>query len=487
MSGSVGGVDASIPLQAGRGSQQSNPLQQIGEFANAARGINELKLFPGQQQLQQQAIQRGGVSNAQQFNQAAYGAAAHLLALPEGGITHSTVTSTLASAEQMGIPTHGVIADIMKIMPTGDGPDFDRQMRSLILSRTQAPQAAAGAVTPTPGMLNLGGQIVPTLTAPPGSAGQGSVTQSGPGFAPSLSPSEKAAQVGRPVTGEEAARLGVPPGTIITETLADRLTQQGASGALTPQRTPPLGNGAFGPNGGRLAPPPALLNPNRSQAAAAPASGGPVVTGQSPAQLANQTTQGAQAAAGFNNITEQGNRARMQDAQLATMENDLNQFSSGTGAGKTLDFKRALVSWAPGLAVSLGVDPTKVAANESFNKLAAQIADAQGAGSDARLAVNQEANPSAHLSPEGASLIIKQLRGNADYLRAQQQLAVKYPDKTDYNGFSAQVTNNLDPRAFQFARLSPEQKRTYFNSLGDGKEQFKKAYLWSKEQGLLAQ
>ena len=62
MSGNIGGgtADASIPLQAGRGTTQpENPLQMVGQFANVQNALNANRLFPGQLQQQQQGKHRG--------------------------------------------------------------------------------------------------------------------------------------------------------------------------------------------------------------------------------------------------------------------------------------------------------------------------------------------------------------------------------------------------------------------------------------------
>ena len=119
MSGSVaglgnGGIDPSIPLQAGKGVMQSNPLATIGQFANTANSLNQLRLFPGQQQLQQQAIQGGATSLAQQNLRAVYGSQIPLLAKPQGTITIDDVTTGLASAEHnLGLVTQPVLQDIL--------------------------------------------------------------------------------------------------------------------------------------------------------------------------------------------------------------------------------------------------------------------------------------------------------------------------------------------------------------------------------------
>lgn len=167
--------------------------------------------------------------------------------------------------------------------------------------------------------------------------------------------------------------------------------------------------------------------------------------------------------------TDQDQPAQGQQVILGNMLSDLHRFSSGTGAQTVLDFKRAIVTWAPSVARSFGIKPDEVSGQESFDKLAAQLAQSQGAGSDYRMAINQSANPHSSLSPEGASFIIAQLQGNADYLRARAQLARNWPSKSDYSGFQDSV-RDLDPRVFQMSRMTQEERQAYWKSL-DSAEQ----------------
>lgn len=139
MSGSLSASDvqSSIPLQAGRGlQQQTNPLQTITEFAQAKNALNNLQLFSGQQQLQQQAVQGGQVNLANLQNASAYRALTPLLA--GGPITHDSLTTALGSVESnLGLPTHQILNDVVATDPGGDGPDFDSKIRAMIASRSQ--------------------------------------------------------------------------------------------------------------------------------------------------------------------------------------------------------------------------------------------------------------------------------------------------------------------------------------------------------------
>jgi hypothetical protein len=229
--------------------------------------------------------------------------------------------------------------------------------------------------------------------------------------------------------------------------------------APLPQPSPaapasPFGGGAFVPSTSAPAPTP-------------PPAATPVATATRPVgSTASPGEEEAMKAAGprFQAESDSDTAAQGQLSQLGTMLSDLGRFQSGSGAGKTLDWKRAAVSWAPQLAARFGIKPDEVAAQESFDKVAAQLAQTQGANSDYRMGVNQAANPHSSLSPEGADFIIRSLQGNADYLRARAAAARAWPSKSDYQGFQTSIAG-LDPRAFQLARMTNEQRTSYWNSL----------------------
>lgn len=245
-----------------------------------------------------------------------------------------------------------------------------------------------------------------------------------------------------------------------------------------PAGAAPLGDGRFPTL------PPALLNPNKPGRAAAVPNDGVVTTGQGPAAAAAATETGGVNAKAFAGITEQGVASQGQNATLGNMLADAGQFTSGMT--KANDFKTFATRQAPSIAAAFGIDPAKVSAQESFDKLAAQIASQQGAGSDARLAVAQTGNPSSHLTPQGVDMILRQLQGNADFNQARSKLADAWPNKADRSGFENGPAANIDPRAFQFQRLTPAQRQTYVDSLSKPDAiKVRKSYNFAAQNGLL--
>lgn len=484
MSGSMtGGVDAGIALQAGKGVQQPNALQTIGQFAGIQNAMNANRLFPGQLQQQGIATQGQQLTLAKAQNAAAYQSGLPIVSNPN--FTLDDLTGAFGSAEKnMGIPTHQVVSDIVSLPLTPNTPEWRQAVKGIITSRSQVdPGSAVGVLTPLAGPDYSNGQAVqPTLRAPAASASPGALSPNGAPIQQYPSRSELATQVGRPATADDAARLQVPAGTPLTETMLQRLTQQGA-GALAgpagaagvPGQPSPLGTGRL---------PAALRNPNATHAPASAPSGGPVVTGQSPAAIAEQTTRAGQSALAFQDYAKAGNQAQGQGATLGNMLADANQFT--TGPQGVNNFKAWLVRNGAALGTTFGIDPNKVSANESFDKLANQIADAQGAGSDARLAVIQHSNPGSHLSPGGVDSIIRQLQGNADYMQARSKVAAHWPDQTDRATFDDYMRDKLDPRAFQFSRMTPQQKIDYAKNLSDtDRKKLQSSYNWAVKNGAL--
>lgn len=454
MSGSiVGGVDSSIPLQAGKGVQQPNPLQTIGQFANVQNALNQNKLFPGQ--LQQQGIATQGQQLALQKaqNAAAYQVGLPVVANPN--FTLDDLTHTWGNAERnLGIVTQPALADVAGLSVAPNTPEWRQAVKNIIVSRSQTdPGAAVSSITPQAGPnIDTGPAVQPTTVSPPGATAPGVTAPAGSTFAKTLTPGE----------ASQPVRVGVvPPG-------------QPNAGAPV---MAPLGSSPFA-NGGRYNVPAALRNPN------APPTAGGVVTDLGPAQKAALDAQGGRSGGAFADIADQNVQARAQTAILGNMLGDTAAFTPGPE--KINDFKATLQRYAPSIAHAFGVSPESVSANESFDKLASQIASAVGDRSDASLAIAKKANPGSHLSAAGADLVIRSLQGFADYNQARAKLAAAYPNQQDRAGFEASVGASLDPRAFQFARMTGPQKTQYAATLSPAdRTQVQNAYNSAVGQGLI--
>lgn len=447
-------LEPNIALQAGQGvAAPPNPMDQLGRVVGIANAVGQNKLMGQALQTQQQAL-----------------AATRLRAL--GGIAATALSQsdpnnpdTLVHALHLGIDgavKNGVIDQgtaqhlFEGIANTASPGELVGRVKQFALMGLE-PNAALSRVYGENATMSNGQDVQPGVFRNPMFGG--GFTASGPAVPQFPSRAE---------LNERVIVAYDPKGNPI----------YGPKAAVTP---PSLGGSASSLGDGRGNIPPALRNPNAQPEP--PKTG--MVTAPGPAATAAQSATGGQAATRFGEIADQGVQAQSQDAILGNMYAEAAQFTTGTGADRIKKFSQAAVRFAPGLARAFGVDEKSVAANESFDKMAAQIADAQGAKSDARLSVTQNANPNSSLSSEGVKLIINQLRGNTDYLRARATLAAKWGDKADHQGFE-QFAKNLDPRAFQLLRMTPEQRTTYFSNLTQAdKDAIKRGMAWATEQGLI--
>ena len=469
-------IDPSISLQAGQGvTPLANPLDTYGKVATLANTLSQNRLIDASAQNavdQNRNIRLQGDTSAQALGSsqqsAINNAALSLAKLPDDQIGHETYR-TLDNLVQSNVITQQQAKSFGDVIAqTGNGSTDPAvgaaHLRAMLQGYAMRglPQGAQyEQAYGVRGTMSDGQSLQPGVFAPPSSGG---------GF----TPSGQATNV-YPSRADLATRTQTglnSDGSVKTGPLAN-VTPPNLAGPAARQ---PLGDGRF---------PSALRNP--ANATPAVPNDGNVTTSLGPASVAAKTATGAQSADAFQKISEEGDTARAQDAVLANMQNDAAQYESGPGQDKIKQFQAVVQRIAPGMSAAFGIKPEAIAANESFDKLVANLADAQGAKSDSRLSVTQAGIPSSSLTPEGRSMILNQLRGNTDYKRAIQKMAAAYPDKADREGFSANVANNLDPRAFQYARLTPVQRGNYLANIKDGSDMsaFQASYLWAEKNGLI--
>lgn len=451
-------IDPNIPLQAGAGAAApQNPLAQFGQVVGIANAMGQNKLQGVQTQAAEQELGRTRLR--------ALGAIAGT-ALSVYDPSNPASANGVVDALHMGIESavangtldQNTAQQLFKgIAATKTPDDLMGRVKQFALMGID-PNAALTRVYGQGGTMSDGQVQQPGVVRDPMFGG--GFTPAGQGVRQQVTPSELNERV---IVGYDAKGNPIygPKQQVTPRSL----------GGTAADTTSPLGDGRL---------PPALRNPANAQQGTSAN-----VTTPGPAATAAQSATGTQGAARFSQIADQGVAAQSQDAILGNMETEIAQFATGTGQDRIKNFQKATLRFAPGVARAFGIDEKSVAANESFDKLAAQIADAQGAGSDARLAVTQSANPGSTLTPEGARLILSQLRGNADYNKARATLASKWPDPADYAGFEQQA-KNLDPRVFQMLRMTGEQQRTFLKNLNDADNAaVKEAWSWAKENRLV--
>lgn len=452
-------LDPNIALQAGTGvAAPPNPLQQLGQVGNIANAFAQNKLLGQSLETQQQALAATRLRTL-----GAIAGTALRAYDPQNPASANGVVEALHLGIDSAVANGALDQNTAKqlyqgIAATQSPQDLIGRVQQFALMGID-PNAALTRIYGQPGVMSDGQTAQPGIVRDPMMGG--GFTAAGAGVPQFPSRSELATRVPGP-PGPGGAPTTVPLGSVTPPTL-------GGPAAST------LGDGRL---------PSALRNPANPAAPPLASPTGQVTTGIGPAQAAAQSATGGQAATRFTEIADQGVRAQSQDAILSNMLTEAAQFTTGAMADRVKKFGQFTVRFAPGLGRAFGVDEKTIAANESFDKLAAQIADAQGAGSDARLAVNQTANPNSSLSEEGVRLVINQLRGNADYMRARATLAANWPDKSDHQGFE-QFAKNLDPRVFQLIRMSPEQRTTFFNKMpAADREAVKQSWAWANSQGI---
>lgn len=156
--------------------------------------------------------------------------------------------------------------------------------------------------------------------------------------------------------------------------------------------------------------------------------------------------------------------------QIANLSN-LRDLSEEAATGPTANFeKRAGELWQrffPG--GSLPMDAKKLGNTEEYAKIAEQIAGQQasaGHATDAYLINAYGSNPNLELSKLGREGITNMLLGNVDAQRTQinewhKALASGQYKDQDFYDWVNRFNKTFDPRVFQYARMAPEQQKSF--------------------------
>lgn len=235
--GSIGGVDSSIPLRAGTGlGAPTDPMERIGKFATVSNAINT-------GQIQQQQLQSGKLSLFQQMKQTAM---AHLAPLVANGDikSMSDFTTALARLEGNGVITQPFIQTMSDSIARGG--DFNKTLRDMTVAGMQPPEKVGDVLYTRPGTLDVGGQIIPTLTGAPGTSREGQVTTPTQGFEKGYTPGERLPTLTRKATQADVdrdPRLTIGQDIPIPATeVVKPYSNPGIGGARLPQ-------GGLGPGG----------------------------------------------------------------------------------------------------------------------------------------------------------------------------------------------------------------------------------------------
>ena len=456
--------DGTVNLAAVRNALAANP--------DAAYGLPEATTTSQAQQGQQIGNQQQTFNLQQHRAAAVTGLLAPLAANPNA--TPADVARAAGGAISMGLSDpQTAVAMAQNLISSPKGIS---KAANDLLTASQTPEGQESQVYGTQGTQSNGQRILSGRYLP---MSQGGGFQANSQTPLGISPESLASQV----------QIAGPDGTPKSVSLGDWLAAQGHTALTNPGMPAPVSQPAPAAPGGQM-PPGAVKYPwNANGAPPAPASGasnayvdpGDVPTGSAAAPATAPTAptgialptglapgqaaaMAAPAAAGGEDAVNLIRSAADRPNRLALLDNmagDLTKFNSGSGPsgmGRTL---AAHINQTIGTSI----DAEGVNAAQSFDKIAAQIANAQtgalGAGTDAKLMSAVHANPNSGLTNETNMTMIHQLQGNEDAINAKANAwrAANLPPGA-YQGWSQSFNQAFDPRAFQMLRMTPAERQT---------------------------
>lgn len=522
MSGTNGGLDPSIPLQAGRGVQQPNALQQLGQFANTQNALNQAKLFPLIQQQQQLATKQRALEYATAGYQGIQArAAAHYL--DPGDINPKHVMTDVmewatnqnaAFPDQPPISMSQVVGILKGLpMPDGNGPDawrdpaYQQKLRAAIKLQyvnTLGPLEALKQATGTSATMSNGLTVQPGMVGGPLSSTPFAFTPAGSSTDQYPSRSEQAHLVDVP--GAAGGTEKRPLGTVVQETRPDLVGPPGRQ-IQVPGLPPSLRNPANqpqsqpSPQGAAPAapPPPAAGAPPiappvpPAPTAPAPADIPPVepprsvVPPASPGSVPGTLPASTQAAIASSGALYAGlrNNAAQFQSRLFPLTQALDILQSpkgadvGAGSETVQNLKKILYDQAPDSMKAtlgkLGISAEKLSNFDQLAKYLTQYsANLPGAGAtDLRMMTATMSQPNTHVTKDALVQLIKKTIG----VERMQQAAMLAFDKSP-NGGMANATGfadymdkfmtKADPVGFEYDLMSPAERGKYQQTLNPG-------------------
>jgi hypothetical protein len=217
---------------------------------------------------------------------------------------------------------------------------------------------------------------------------------------------------------------------------------------------------------------------------------GVVKTGLSPAEGAAQTVHGggvAQDALAFENAAR---TTPDMAAALKNMTGDLKELSTGPGSHNRNSFMAAVNSF-----MGTGFDAEKVATQEGFDKLAAQVSARQRqmlgmSNTDAQTNIMAGASPGSQLSKLGNANQIAIIKGNNDALSAENRAWEAYKasgkGSETFHQFTTVFNKHVDPLVFQMQYMTDPQKKALVSALSAAeKDRLAASLAFARHNGLL--
>jgi len=194
----------------------------------------------------------------------------------------------------------------------------------------------------------------------------------------------------------------------------------------------------------------------------------------------NELATGPAGAAGISNMAAVANDAPNQKAML----DNLAALGNEAVSGPSSDFEKranALALRLFGKGVTL--TPEQLASSEEYGKISEQLAGQQATAAHATNAFLTNAyntNPSLYLSKIGRQGITHMLQGNVDSIVAKNNAWNAYANgETDgqihspaeFSTWNRQFNANFNPRVFQYAKMTPEERSKFRSTLPPSQQQ----------------
>src|ERR1035437_7285335 len=190
---------------------------------------------------------------------------------------------------------------------------------------------------------------------------------------------------------------------------------------------------------------------------------------------------GPAGAAGISNMAAMANDA---PNQRSLLEN-LNSLGNEAVSGPSSDFEKRANALAqrlfPGKGVTLSTQ--QLANSEEYGKISEQLAGQQATAAhstNAFLTNAYNTNPSLYLSKVGRQGITHMLQGNLDSVVAKNDAWDSYANgesdgqmhsPAEFTTWNRQFNANFNPRAFQYARMTPEERSNFRSTIPANQQQ----------------
>ena len=404
-------------------------------------------------------------------------------------VTPGDVYSVVGSLHAAGLPTDEIAGDIAASMPVMDPAKmndpaykqaYGQQLQGWVTNqagRSFSDGVQAQIFRPNVHLTDTGGGITGVDTNPttnPNAVGMN--------LQKTLSPGEQVSQ--RTITAPDGSTYTLPAATVAVGQGQGNLVPGGGAGS-TPSifgtgRLPGRGAPYSGPQASSV---PGMPTPPPG------APPGAIQTGIGPAQSAGATVAGTGSANDAHNLYQSvatsGSRIFQLNKALTALQN-----LGPTGTGPGTDTRQAVASYlnsVPYVRNIIGTDPNSIASYDEANKYltayASNQASAMGPGTDSKLATALTSNASTHISNLAATDVVKATMGLERMQQAQAQAFTQSGlPASNYDQWSANWNKSVDPRAYAFDLMNPQQRGTVLQSLsGPARTNFLNQ-VWSASQ-----